>query len=346
MTKPEFKDLLKRYLRNDCTNQERLLVEAWYELLGTEQPMDMEEEADLEGKLWERIHGKTITLEKTEKESRLPVSLSVSSRARVAWNIAATFLFLISAGIAWFYVTTSGTGLMGQEASSPQKSLVNTSENPETYWLADSTKVELMPGTELHVLAAFASHDRREVQLKGVAFFDVKKNPNKPFLVHTGEVVTRVLGTSFRIVHTSEEEDIEVEVHTGKVSVYNKTITDKREKKNNGVVLTPNQKVTYYPKDQHFVTSVVPEPVLLEQAKIGKPAFQYEETPIEQILSDLEQNYGLHIAVDNDRFKDCPLTADLSEQTLFDKLEMICTSLGASYEIKGTTILISGRGCK
>jgi len=146
-------------------------------------------------------------------------------------------------------------------------------------------------------------------------------------------VVTKVIGTSFKINSKSAKKNVEVEVLSGKVSVYNKDIQKQKKKTNNGVVLTPNQKVTYHAENKQFVTAVVDEPVLIETdrkdtAPQAKLDFIYDETPIELVLAQLEENYGLKIeVVENERFSNCPLTANLSKQSLYNKLEMICTSL-------------------
>lgn len=349
MNKVEFKDLLKRYLSNDCSDSERLLVEGWYDILGDKQELAIGDLAELEERIWHSVSTKTTLLDK-EKATGITARIFQLRPwyRRPEFRIAASCLLLIVAGFGNWYFQSKANAFLDNEKIVFQSTIQNTTNKPMDAWLEDSSKVVLSSGSELNIPVAFADNEKRIVYLKGEAVFDVTRNPNKPFLVYTGEVVTRVLGTSFRIVHTGKKQDIEVEVLSGKVSVYNKDIEKNKQKRNNGVVLTPNQKVTYHVKNKHFVTSVVDNPVLLKKAKTKKnaPSFIYNETSISTVILDLEQNYGVQIIVANERFNDCPLTANLANQTLFNKLDMICTSLNATFDVQGTTILVNGRGCQ
>ncbi len=345
MNKVEFKDLLKRYLTNECTNSERLIVEGWYDLLGDDKELELGDLKTLEEQMWNKVHARTLKLEQPDDSSASLSPFRVKPwYQRQVWQIAATVLFLIAMGGGWFYTNSNLPKINIEEKIVYQNTIFNNTKKPMDTWLEDSSKVTLYAGSRLDIPTAFAENVNREVQLTGEAIFDVTRNPSKPFLVYTGEVVTRVLGTSFRIVHKGEKENIEVAVLSGKVSV---DIKDKKQQKNSGVVLTPNQKVTYHVDKQHFTTSVVDNPVILKSKKEKKtvPNFIYDETPIEVVIEDLEQNYGIQIVLDNERFNQCPFTANLSEETFTNKLNFICTSLNATFDVKGTTILIRGRGC-
>jgi ferric-dicitrate binding protein FerR (iron transport regulator) len=84
--------------------------------------------------------------------------------------------------------------------------------------LLDGTKVTLSAGGKLVVPAAFNGQSR-DVELDGQAFFEVAKDRELPFRVHTGNVVTRVLGTAFNVRGYSGEPRVQVVVASGRVSV-------------------------------------------------------------------------------------------------------------------------------
>ena len=105
--------------------------------------------------------------------------------------------------------------------------------------LPDSSEVFLGPGSKLTIPEKFTGN-LREISLEGEAFFQVTKNPKKPFVIHTGTVQTRVLGTSFKI-EAFKNKPLTVAVVTGKVRVDDYT----RNRHTSLAVLTLGQKVTY-----------------------------------------------------------------------------------------------------
>ncbi len=226
---------------------------------------------------------------------------------------------------------------------------VNNSDNIKKIQLEDGSLVSIYPGSKLAFPKHFAP-DKREVYLEGEASFTVSKNPKRPFFVYNNQIVTKVLGTSFTVQNKNGK--IEVEVKTGKVAVYEngeQINLNEVEQKSNGVIITPNQKVTYYQQERHFVTSIVDQPVAVPAETIQPVLashFSYNETPLYKVLKDLEDTYKLEIVLENEKIKNCLFTGDLSGQTLFNKLESICLAFSSSYEIKGTRILLkSGKDC-
>jgi hypothetical protein len=229
---------------------------------------------------------------------------------------------------------------------------VNTTAHPLKMQLEDGTSITLQPGAELHYPQHFLP-DKREVYLKGEAFFEVSKNPTRPFFVYNKNVVTHVLGTSFNVRINKETKQVEVEVRTGRVEVYENTMLEKSStlKKNNGVILLPNQKVVYDEIARQFVPSLVdrPLPVIKNDSankKVTTEDMVFAETPLKTVLPILENNYGIEIVAENEALYQCLFTGDINLQELYTKLDIICQAVGANYEVKGTKILIKGKGCK
>jgi len=183
----------------------------------------------------------------------------------------------------------------------------------------------------------------RRVYLEGEAFFTVSKNASRPFFVYNNNVVAEVLGTSFDVKETTNK--IEVSVKTGKVAVYengDRVILNNEQKKKNGVIITPNQKVTYYVEDRHFITSIVdePTPITPDDHSARKISFVFDDARLAKVIQALEEQYGLEIVVNDDDLNNRPFTGDITQQDLYNKLELICQAIQATYEIKGTHILI------
>jgi hypothetical protein len=112
-------------------------------------------------------------------------------------------------------------------------------------------------------------------------------------------------------------------------------------------VLPPNHRATYFTSNKLFTTGLVSRPVLVDAAPEGgrRPAFVYDDTPIGEVVTELQTAYGISIVLESEQLRACPLTATLTGKPLYTQLEIICAALGTSYVVQGTTILISGKGC-
>ncbi|KIO43302.1 DUF4974 domain-containing protein [Sanguibacteroides justesenii] len=86
--------------------------------------------------------------------------------------------------------------------------------------LSDGTKVWLNSETELSYPVRFTGL-QREVRVKGEAFFEVNRDTLHPFIVHTSQLTTRVLGTSFNVMAYDGESSTEVTLVSGEVEVAN-----------------------------------------------------------------------------------------------------------------------------
>ncbi|WP_229216010.1 FecR family protein [Dyadobacter frigoris] len=87
-------------------------------------------------------------------------------------------------------------------------------------------------------------------------------NKAKPFLVYSDYIIKKVVGTSFSI-RRKQEGSIEVSVVTGIVKVQNNFESAVTSEKNREVTLTPNKKVTFFPKNETMLTGLVDQPVII-----------------------------------------------------------------------------------
>ncbi|MEJ2880313.1 FecR family protein [Pedobacter sp. GR22-6] len=184
----ELKEILKRYVNNQATPAEMEAVDRWYDVL------------DFEASTAQLFVGETN--EPLVRERR-------GHRLRF-WSAAAAILLLAFTSV-WFFNaknTVQGKDLLISSAKTERKQLK----------LSDGTEVILNTGSELVVSSDFGEK-QRQVQLKGEAFFKVAKDAGRPFIIRSGQLKTRVLGTSFNISAYPERERIKVSVLTGRVQV-------------------------------------------------------------------------------------------------------------------------------
>jgi len=222
--------LFQLYLNNEC-NQEQLT-----ELLEGLKATNVDEHLDtITLSLWEAIrrHDSTLLTEEmklklqaeaqllmAESNLRRPVKrlINFSAYKKIAASIA--LIVLLGAG---FYFLDSNSGAK-QEIQAPIAIDYYESGRGERkqMLLPDGSVVYLNSDTKLGVAKIAFNNEKREVWLEeGEAFFEVAKNPEKPFIVHTHNLETTVKGTSFNIKAYKELDESSVSVRDGRVEVRN-----------------------------------------------------------------------------------------------------------------------------
>ncbi|MFN4147179.1 MAG: FecR family protein [Runella sp.] len=348
MRKQSFEHLLDKYLRGECTPEERQLVEQWYELIGRDilPPQNETEWQNLKAEIWDKIKHITSSIELLSKSKKL-TSISKPSYytfqpSFYSWLAAASVVLAIALG--YWYLTGSNDVIEQQIIKFEKKNKIewqNRTEIATVVKLEDGTRVRLQPKASISVPENF-SDTLREIVLTGDAFFDVVPDQSRPFIVRVGNIITRVLGTSFWVLNRANKK-VEIEVKTGKVSVFERNT---KNSTTNGVVLTPNHKVTYFADERHFVTGIVEKPEIIKHNDASTVSFLFNESPLSEVIASLERGYGINIELANESLKSCTLTGDLETLEMYDKLKVICQTLGANYEVQGTSILINGKGCQ
>ncbi|MGK7396058.1 MAG: FecR family protein [Candidatus Cyclobacteriaceae bacterium M3_2C_046] len=103
--------------------------------------------------------------------------------------------------------------------------------------LPDSSLVILNAASKLAYSVDF-DHNRL-IKLDGEAYFDVKHNPQKPFVVSSKSVETTVLGTTFNVAAFENEQTVNISLNTGKIKV------SLPQEENNSYWLDPGEKLVY-----------------------------------------------------------------------------------------------------
>ncbi len=271
------------------------------------------------------------------------------------WRWAAAAVLVI--GMAWlgwdqYQRVSDPTTRIYQElttsAATPLEEVTNTTSDNKLVMLTDGSSVLLLPNSRISFPREFNSHAQREVYLTGEAFFEVAKNPEKPFFVYANNIITKVLGTSFTVKATKDDQ-INVIVKTGKVSVFTRSDKERVEKQQSkqlaGLVLTPNQRMVFDQEDGRLLRSLVDSPTILD-IPIQRAMFEFSGTPINRVFAALERAYGVEIVFDEEVMKNCFLTASLDDEPLFEKLSMICRTLDAHHEQMDGKIIITSKGCR
>ena len=262
-------------------------------------------------------------------------------------KVAACAVLAIGLGWAGWQYYCFNCGYNGLVSGKELVERVNTSGKQQVIKLTDGTQVVLYPQSRLSFAETFPA-DQRTVYLSGYAYFQVAKDPKRPFLVHTTDLVTKVLGTSFFVRARDASDKTLVEVREGKVSVFKQKEFAARKnvqsKMPNGMVLTPNQKLIFEhaSSEMRRTLSDNPEIVPSDHPK----TFEFVNTPASSVLTDIEEAYQIDIIFDRDVMKGCPVTASLAGQPMFSKLSILCEVIEARYEVLDGKIVIYSKGCK
>lgn len=296
--------------------------------------------------MWEKIRVQT-----REGAGAGRRSLPIFNFTRIGPLVAAASI-IVAIGLAgWLWVKSGRDGgkstyaELTKGSDTPLIEQKNAGDQPTEILLPDGSQVLLYPSGRLSYQAHF-SGGGRTVYLSGKAHFKVVKDDGKPFLVYANDLVTQVVGTSFTVNSPSATALATVTVQSGKVKVF--TIKNYRQKKRGleaeVTLLTPNQQVTYDPAKALLTKSFVAEPGLLHEPR-AYPDFDFDNTDVASVFKTLEDSYGVTIRYDVKTIQQCSVTAPLGNEPLFRKLDIICQTIGATYEVWGTEIVIEGPGC-
>lgn len=297
------------------------------------------------------------TLDQTERplpaESERRLETVVRPLTSRPWlRVAASVLLVLGLGYAGWQLSRPAAPVLSvvptaTRSEATWKTARNATRSPKLQLLPDGSTVRLQPGAELRYPARFAAR-QREVHLTGRAFFEVTRQPDQPFFVYANGLVTKVVGTSFLVNADAQNPQVVVAVRTGKVSVFPASELAKTRQSGNYVprslLLTPNQRATFERADERLRKDLIEAPLLL--ATPARPTgFTFDETPVAEVFRTLEAAYGVPIVFDAETLQHCRLTVALGDEPLFEKLDVICRTIGARYERVETQVVVSGRGC-
>jgi len=214
-------------------------------------------------------------------------------------RIAAVAAILIIGIFSIYYIL--GTGINQNRIE------ITSIERGKEIVLADGSKVWLNKNAVLTYPDKF-DKNTRNVELSGEAFFEIAKNPKKPFIVNMSNATVTVVGTSFNI--NSKENETEIVVATGTVKV-----SDTDNSKSKLITVGYSAKVS----DNNIEKYKTSSPNYLAW-KTGE--FVFKDTPINQVVKDLNSYYKSQIILNNDEIE-CMFTATFIKANLEDIVDVL-----------------------
>ena len=266
---------------------------------------------------WERLE-KSIDFKAT-----IPKANERSLFANV-YRYAAALLFVVLAGFTMYYFLYN----QGSEQ------LVAEVQIQEVK-LSEGSKVTVNSNSKLTYPKKFEK-SKRVVALSGEAFFEVAKDPERPFIINVGDIRVEVLGTSFNVKAYDSHDNIEVTVSSGQVAIYRPENPDER------VVLIKGQKATFY-KSTTKIEASINDNINFNAWKTKQIIF--EDTPMPDVVRIINEIYKSDRKLVGGQLNECPVTTTFDNQSLESILNVLKSTLELKIEQKGNSFEISGEGC-
>lgn len=198
--------------------------------------------------------------------------------------------------------------------------------------LPDGTKVWLNAGSKLRYAQPFT---QRNVQLKGEGFFDVVRNEDSPFTVHTQALQVRVLGTSFNVKHY-DQEHTEVGVASGSVQV------SLQEDSLQLAILSPSEGILLEKASKELLKTHY-DLNTLSAWKEGKLVFKNE--PLKDMIPKLERWYQVRIRLEHDALGARRFSGTFHQEKLSNILQIVHHAVCIEYEIDQQEVTITEGSC-
>lgn len=329
MNREAFLQLIDRFLAGKTSAEEEQLLHNYFASFQQSSGWDEGElgprdamEQKLINQLREALDKKTV--EKTPRVFRL----------KKQWMAAAGFIAVMIGG----YLLWNQLGRMLHAAT--MKEVVTRINERSHIKLADGTAIWMEPGSRLRYPEKFTS-GTREIVFSGEAFFEVAKDAKHPFIIHTGTIRTRVLGTSFA-VKAYEPSVQEVALVTGRVTVQPE---DQSKSGTPAITIIPNQKASWNNRDHRLEMVQLPSTLYYAQRRYGK--FIYQGETVAAVLDDIQHQYNVHVLIDAAAGA-CTFYGDFDIRQPVDKvLNILAAALNAQLT-KGkdeNTYRLQGGGC-
>jgi ferric-dicitrate binding protein FerR (iron transport regulator) len=263
---------------------------------------------------WDRLTPKSSHTEQIQQLTNEKINaqgkLKSSFMLRTIKYAAVILLVLSISGIAYYYSMEESRFVEAHSGIGEVKVIE----------LPDGSKVWLNAKSAIKYPEKFK--ESREVVMNGEVFFEVQKDEEHPFIVHTDHVKVEVLGTSFMVSSYSDEPAVDTYLEEGSIKLELKSLDKK-------MILKPGDEISFE-KGTAAITKQNNPHSVLNSWRYGKISF-YNES-LYEIARKLERKFGNRIQIPNEHVGEMKLTADFESENL----EQILTFFGEIAGIKYT----------
>lgn len=329
-----------RYITGECTPEERQDVLAWSQTskdhersirqleeiwdAGAVTTDEMQFQVDED---WKRLQNRIDSSESRQVAGILHANRRVYKRGGAKQSIslwlkvAASLLVVAMSG---FLIWQLSQQTISEEGTVVMREIIMERGQQSNMLLSDGSHITINADSHIRLPDRFVS-DRRDLYLEsGEIFVDIESDPNRPFFIHAEGSVIRVLGTAFSVRSYPEEREVRVVVKEGVVSLASTQNSDRH------ISLTKNQLGRFYIDDNQLSSDIVKDMELFLGWMDGY--LKFDETPLSQVVRDLERRYNVDIILADTSLESKRLTAELKGRSIQNVLRVLSAALDLSIE--------------
>ena len=304
-----------------------------------------------------QVSGKSML----ELMNEIPLTVNKKSRSLRSWTkIAAswTILLLLSGVLGWYLRGNKEQHEVESKLLSMETTVQTKLGSQSMVDLPDGSTVWLNAGSKITYNETY-NEDDREVSLIGEACFDVKTNPEKPFVVKVGDISVKALGTTFNIKAYPEDQVITTTLVKGKVVIEGTDVNDEKF----SITMKPNENITYLTnlksvKEHQKITATpiktdkkvefkMPEKVIIDDnikpelfTSWKDDSWIIEKQLLGNLIKDFERRYDVEIKFGSDNISDYHFSGTIQRETIEQVMLILQRTIPLQYTINKNIITI------
>jgi ferric-dicitrate binding protein FerR (iron transport regulator) len=332
-------ELIAKFMSNEASSAEKEEVEQWA-AQSEQNCKELEKTEVLLNKTdwffrlknydtdtaWQQVREKSYSVQSSYSQNNNPKRIFSPALLRYA---AAVLIALLLGATGYYFGFKNQIREVYSEIISAEKQVVNE------YVLPDGSVVTLNSNSKLEFPKKFKKNVR-EVTISGEAFFDVKSDPEKPFIIHAGNAEVKVLGTSFNVCAYPEAETVEVVVEAGTVEVI--CHQKKKLEENRKLLLNAGEKGILLNYSRKIEKTLNADPNYLAWKTRN---LVFDQTPLNEVIQYLNKTYHTDIQFKGKNIEQLVLTAQFEKKSVDFILNVIQLTFDLELTRENETYILS-----
>lgn len=269
--------------------------------------------------------GTSISVDADQAYDDLKKRLVTNKPLIKSWHYAAAAIIILLMSIsAYFFFIYQSEEIYTEYIASD--------ENMELI-LDDNSEVCVRKGSLISISDRF-NEKNCNVILKGQAFFKVTKKENCQFVVKTGNVSTKVVGTAFDLKYDTVSGEVRISLEEGRVDVYSNDSLISRMNANEQLCINQDGNIL-----------AIREMKSKNYKAYKTHLLEFEQSPLNEVIADLTDYYGFPFIIANTKLENCMLTSRMDSVSISEVKFILEKALDTKIISLEDKIVIHGEGC-